>query len=136
MVMASDALSVLVIDPDPDTADSMATILEVCGLAVRSATSAADALAAVSECRPDVVVLELRLAGTDGCELARRFARFEKPPLLIAHTVLGDPDDFERSAAAGVHLHLVKPADSTVILRALRRFAETTAPGADSPPPG
>ena len=64
-----ESLSVLVVDAYRDAADSLTELLRLHGHGVQTAYHPAAALAADP---PDVVILELRLPGTDGWELVRR----------------------------------------------------------------
>lgn len=115
-------LSVLVVDGNRDSGDSLAELLRLYGHRVRVAYDAGGALRADP---PDVVVLELRLPGTDGWELARRMQDREvvRPSLYIALTTCATGEDSDRSEAAGIDLHLVKPVEPAVLVGVLRRFA-------------
>ena len=50
--------------------------------------------------------------------------------MLVAVSGLGSPADRERTAAAGFHLHLVKPVDPAILVGVVTRFARS-APEAD-----
>lgn len=60
-----------------------------------------------------MALLDIGLPVMDGYELARRLAAH--PQLtgvrLVAVTGYGQPEDRERTRAAGFHAHLVKPVD-------------------------
>src|SRR4051794_6787387 len=98
-------LSLLVVDDDADTADSLADLLILHGHDARSATSGADALQLAADEPPDAVVLDLQMPGMDGWDLARRLSAAAKPPLLIAVSGCGAEADRCRSIRAGIHLH-------------------------------
>jgi CheY-like chemotaxis protein len=103
---------ILVVDDNRDAASSMSILLKVLGADVRVAFSGPDALAAVSEYQPSVVLLDIGMPGMDGYEVARRIR--EQPNLqgvtLIALTGWGQEEDRRRTQAAGFDYHLVKPA--------------------------
>ena len=67
----SRSLGVVVVDDDPDACAPLALILDGEGHRVTVASSAADALLAVEQTTPDVVLLDLRLPDGDGLSLAR-----------------------------------------------------------------
>jgi CheY-like chemotaxis protein len=48
-----------------------------------------------------------------------RAARPNNPPVIVAVTGWGKPEDRARSREAGFDLHLVKPVNETDLLRAL-----------------
>jgi CheY-like chemotaxis protein len=62
----------------------------------------------------------------DGLEVARRIAERPdgKAPLLVAVTGRDQQDDRRRSELAGIHLHLVKPADPDLLRDLLARFRD------------
>ncbi|HEV7278738.1 MAG TPA: PAS domain S-box protein [Pirellulaceae bacterium] len=102
---------VLVVDDNPDAARMLAMTLRSEGHEVETALCGFRALEAVHLFRPDVVLLDIALPGLDGFEVARRLR--EQPTTrnipLIAVTGYGQPEDRERSRAAGFEFHLVKP---------------------------
>lgn len=60
--------NVLIVDADPVLRNASAQALDAAGFGVRLAASAQGAVAACEDQRPDVVVLELQLAGHSGVE--------------------------------------------------------------------
>jgi two-component system OmpR family response regulator len=125
-------LSVLVVDDVEDTANSLATLLALKGYASRPAVSAQEALLAAAADQPDVVILDLKMPGMDGWELARRLRdqATGKQPLLVAVSGCWTEEDRLRSADAGIDLHLVKPVEPAVLVGLLKRFTRTLAPSA------
>ncbi len=123
-------LSVLVVDDDPDTADSLTDLITLYGFGARSALSGGDALQLAAADPPDVVFLDLWMPGMDGWELARQLTNVAKPPILVAITGCETEDDRRRSNLAGIDLHLVKPLEPAVLVGMLKRFARALTPGA------
>ena len=119
------ALSVLIADPHADAAESLACLLRLFGHAVAVAATGPDALAAAALGSPDVAVLELRLPGLDGWEVARRLRAVGSPPACVAVTTCGRPGERRRSAAAGIALHLLKGAEPDDLTGYLTRYART-----------
>jgi CheY-like chemotaxis protein len=136
-------LRVLVVDDHPDSADSLAAVLELVGCPVRACYDGRSALAVAAEFEPHVCLLDLMMPEMDGLELARHLkARAgSRPLLLIATTALGEWDMRTRTALAGFHHHLTKPIDIPTLVDAITRLGEIigrkpTNPGAlDTPPP-
>jgi two-component system OmpR family response regulator len=121
-------LSVLVVDDLMDAAVSLATLLGLCGFYARPVCSGEDARRAAEESPPDAVVLDLKLPGMDGWELAWRLQKRVAPrgmrPFLVGVTGCGAEADRRESAAAGIDLHLLKPVEPAVLVGVLKRFAE------------
>jgi len=60
---------VLVVDDESDSRVLVRQILEDCGASVRAAASADDALSSMENEKPEVVVSDLAMPGTDGYQL-------------------------------------------------------------------
>jgi PAS domain S-box-containing protein len=120
------ALHVLVVDDNVDSADSLATLLRMSGHRVRQAYSGPAALEAVAQHRPNVVLLDIGLPDIDGYEVARRLR--QRPELadvrLVAVTGYGQDNDLQRSREAGFAAHLVKPVDLRRLQEILTALAE------------
>jgi CheY-like chemotaxis protein len=106
-------LRILVVEDHADTALTTAVLLRLYGHEVAVAPDGPAALAAAQACWPDVVLLDIGLPRMDGYAVARWFQdqADRKPPLLIAVTGYGQPEDRRRSQEAGIHEHLLKPVD-------------------------
>ena len=66
------AVQVLLVDDEPDARKTYHDILSSAGYDVRDASSGEEALEALGGFRPDVILLDIRLPGMSGIELARR----------------------------------------------------------------
>jgi PAS domain S-box-containing protein len=111
----------LVVDDNPDAADSLRILLELLGANVAAVHDGAAALAALDTHKPEVVLLDIGMPGMDGYELARRIrSRADAPDvMLIALTGWGQEEDRRRSKEAGIDHHLVKPVDIAALERLL-----------------
>jgi CheY-like chemotaxis protein len=99
---------ILVVDRDRDAADAMAALLERQGHEAFVVHDGSAILEAARGFGPEIVLLDLGLAGVDGHEVARRL-RAEptlRAVLLVAVTGHGQPID---APAAGFDRHLERP---------------------------
>lgn len=118
---------VLIVDDQPETAESLAELVRLWGHTVTIATDGPSALAAVAGDAPDVVVLDIGLPGMDGYEVARRLrARPGGERLvLLALTGHGTDEHLREADAAGFDHHVLKPIDferlETLLVKPARR---------------
>ncbi len=121
------ARSVLIVDNNQDTADTLALLLRHVGHEVRTAYDGPAALDLARARPPEVVLLDIGMPGMDGLEVARRLRQDLglKQALLVALTGYGQEEDRRRSREAGFNAHLVKPADMRALERLLARPACT-----------
>jgi len=75
------------------------------------ANDSVEALALARSFRPDVVLMDLNLAGTNGHEACRQMRQMPglEHCIFIAQTGWDHPAQIERSREAGFHDHWVKP---------------------------
>ncbi len=120
----SNRLNVLVVEDDEDAATIEALLLATENHVVRIASNGPAALRDVEDAKPDVVLLDLTLPGCDGFEVAKRIRQLNlsKQPWLVAVTGRCEEEDFRRSHAAGIDVHLVKPVAPETLCILLRGF--------------
>jgi PAS domain S-box-containing protein len=117
------ARRVVVIEDNDDARESLRALLESLGHRVVDAADGGRGVALALEQRPDVVLVDLGLPILDGCEVARALRETPegKRMRLIAVTGYGQPEDRERSRAAGFDAHLVKPVTVEALSSVLHR---------------
>jgi len=117
-------LRVLLAEGDAGNAEFMTVLLEADGHQVQVARNGLSALRLAQAHPPDVVLLEIRLPGMDGWEVARRLQGQPagKKPFCVAITSNGTEADQHRSGEAGIDLHLLKPVDTRYLRTILRRL--------------
>ncbi|HEX8139829.1 MAG TPA: ATP-binding protein [Pyrinomonadaceae bacterium] len=110
-----EGIKVLVVDNEADARDMVRQALEQCGAEVSTASSTAEALAALEESRPDVLVSDIGMPGDDGYDLIRRVRAMEegRGPALpaVALTAYAGEEDRRQALSAGFHEHLAKPVE-------------------------
>lgn len=99
----------MIVDDEPDAAESLRQLLRIYGHEVCIAATAAEALEHAHGFRPDIALLDIGLPGMDGYELARLLRERSPDSVLVA--VTGYQRDTERLASAGFDHYLVKPID-------------------------
>src|SRR6267143_463260 len=108
------ALRVLVVDDNIDAAGSMVLLLGLDGHQARQALDGASALRSAQDELPDVVLVDLGLAGADRCEVARRMRVIDGGDKVLFIAVSGPNLDRRVHCnvwAAGIYIALKKPVD-------------------------
>ena len=106
-------MGVLVIDDSEDTTEMLRQLLEINGAKVRTASSGAEALEALSQHEFDVIISDVSMPEMDGFEFLRQLRKrpqYQDLPVL-ALTGFGRPEDIERAKTAGFFSHITKPFD-------------------------
>jgi CheY-like chemotaxis protein len=108
-------LRVLVVDDEPDTRGLLRKVLEGCGSEVTTAGSAAEALAAFAESKPDVLISDIGMPEEDGYELIGKVRASERGTAdripAIALTAYARVEDRVRALNAGFQVHVPKPIE-------------------------
>lgn len=110
--------TVLVVDDDPSLLAMLGMALQVEGFEVRRAITGQQALAAITESRPDVVILDVMMPGLDGREVTRRLR--EQPatadlPIVICSALSRDDDQW-KAWSAGANSFVAKPFDIAALV--------------------
>jgi CheY-like chemotaxis protein len=118
---AAHALTVLLVDDNRDSADSLATLLQLHGHTTRVAYDGLLALDAAEAFQPDTILLDIGLPNLSGYEVARliRARAWGQRVKLIALTGWGQKEARVESEEAGFDAHLVKPVDLEELLSVL-----------------
>jgi CheY-like chemotaxis protein len=107
-------VTVLVVDDEPDARQLVRRVLADAGASVSAVGSAAEALEALEQSRPDVLVCDIGLPGQDGYELIRRVRMLGQGGArvqAVALTAFARLEDRTQAMLAGFQMHLAKPVD-------------------------
>jgi signal transduction histidine kinase/CheY-like chemotaxis protein len=119
--------TVLIVDDEPDNREVITSIVQdVLGHTVLTATNGREALTQ-AERRPDLVLLDLRMPGMSGFEVARTLKQrtaTDRIP-IIAITALDDEDDRREAADAGCIGCVTKPFSEEALASAVTTVLHT-----------
>jgi response regulator RpfG family c-di-GMP phosphodiesterase len=116
-------LRILLVDDEPALRELLRVTFEDAHLAVEEAASALEAEAAIGRRPPDLVVLDLRMPGTDGAELCRRLRAGERTRALPVVLLTGaDGDDLRRARRCGADAVVRKPFSPLELLALVERI--------------
>jgi CheY-like chemotaxis protein len=118
---------VLVVDDEVDARDALVGLLERYGAAVRSADSVVEAMVALRQSLPDVLVSDLGMPGADGYELIRQLrllpadAGGQLPALAVS--AYATDEHRKRVMKTGFQCHLAKPVAAAELVITVARLA-------------
>jgi CheY-like chemotaxis protein len=105
---------VLVVDDDADARQLTRRVLSDTGAETKEVASVTEALAAVDEYKPQVLVSDLGMPAQDGFDLIRqvrsRGLTYHELP-AVALTAFARTEDRRKALLAGYQVHLAKPVD-------------------------
>ena len=121
-------IRVLVVEDEPDAAEFVTNLLESHGADVVNAASAREALEAVVDARPDILISDIGLPEMDGYELMEKIRKMDVAHgggiPAVALTAFARSEDRTRALRAGYQTHLAKPIESTELVATVASFAE------------
>jgi PAS domain S-box-containing protein len=113
------ALTVLVVDDNPDAASTLQALIEINGHRCVTERDGVNGIARARELLPDVVLLDIGMPGMNGYEVARALrAQPElEGVLLVAVTGYASDEDRQEAFESGFDLHLCKPVTYEQLVR-------------------
>ena len=114
----------MLVDDDAVGREALQMALSLCGIEVHSAASAAEALEMLGKVHPHMLIADIGMADETGLDLIRKIRAL--PPHqggripAIAFTAHALAQDREKVLAAGYQLHIAKPAEPEVLMRAMQ----------------
>lgn len=118
--MAGKARSVLVVDDDVELLGMVQILLEEAGYRVITAIDGQDGLEKVAQEMPAVILLDMKMPGTDGWQFAREFrARHDRQAPIVVLTAAEDAR--KRTEEIGADDYLGKPFEIDDLVRIVER---------------
>ncbi|MBL8056767.1 MAG: response regulator [Anaerolineales bacterium] len=122
--MADRSARILYVEDNPDNRLLVRRVLEAAGYVVLEAPDAPSGLAQALTARPDLILVDINLPGTDGYALT---ARLKAAPGLeqirvVALTANVMKGDRERTLAAGCDGYIQKPIDVDALPGQIARY--------------
>ncbi len=110
--------TILVVDDNPQNLELLQAYLEDLGCKVISAVDGVEAMQAVADHSPDLILLDIMMPRMSGFEVCRRLKEdqttAEIPVVMV--TALNELGDIERAVAAGTDDFLSKPINKLELL--------------------
>ena len=125
-------MRVLVVEDEPGLRSYLLPLLEREGFTAESAATGAQALAAVADRRPDLVLLDVGLPDLSGLDVCREIRRLPGYLPVVMLTGLDSRDDELRGFQVQADDYITKPVQPDTLLariRAVLRLAQVAADG-------
>ncbi len=110
--------TIMVVDDNPQNLELLQAYLEDLGCKVISAVDGVEAMQAVAQHNPDLILLDIMMPRMSGFEVCRRLkedqATADIPVVMV--TALNELGDIERAVAAGTDDFLSKPINKLELL--------------------
>ena len=113
---------VLVIDDEPDNFDVLETLLHDQNYQMHYCSNGLDALLSLDNIKPDIILLDVMMAGIDGIEFCyriREIPKWEALPIIMV-TALSSKEDLAKCLTAGANDFITKPVNSVELKARVR----------------
>ncbi|MEG4272168.1 MULTISPECIES: PAS domain S-box protein [unclassified Microcoleus] len=126
-------MRILVVDDEPDMRELISFLLEDAGAEVLSVAVPQEAIAALSNFQPDVLLSDIGMPGMDGYMLLRQVRSLEpeRGGLIPAIALTAYAGEFDRQQAlqAGFHRHLAKPIEPDQLIKTIAALLSKNSHG-------
>jgi len=117
----------LVVEDEADAREGLGALLEMYGAQVTLAASAGEALAAIAQAVPDVLVSDIGMPGEDGYDLIRKVRQLPAQSggrlRALALTAYNEEEDRLKATAAGFEEHVAKPVAPAALVMKIAQLA-------------
>jgi CheY-like chemotaxis protein len=105
---------ILIVDDNPVNLKLTSSVLEFAGCQIREAQDASQALAAIEQTPPDIILMDLALPGMDGLTLTRQLKADPNTRhiCIVALTASAMKGDDAKARSAGCDGYITKPIDT------------------------
>jgi two-component system response regulator AtoC len=110
----------LIIDGSSESRDALARVVKDLGYPILSAAGGPEGLAILSSLRPQLVLLDLDLSGSDTLDLLQQIRLESTDVVIIGLSIVQDPSFVVRAMRAGATDFVGKPTSPTAIQTAIR----------------
>jgi DNA-binding NarL/FixJ family response regulator len=120
---------VLIADEDAESRDDLARVLEAAGYDIIQVASGEEALEAVREKKPSIVLLEIPLGGLSGYEVCRALREQEREtPIVFVSGARTESYDRVAGLLVGADDYIVKPYAPDELLTRVRHLVRRSPP--------
>lgn len=115
---------VLVVDDEPDIVDLIKMSLNLANFNVTTASNGPEALKALENQKPDLILLDImmpQMTGFEVCQKIRANESWKSIPVIML-TAKGQKEDAEKGLETGADDYIIKPFDPNELAEQVRSF--------------
>ena len=127
-------ISISIVDDEKELRESITTFVDGSPgfRCLSSYSNAVDALAALPKDKPDVVLMDINMAGMDGIECVERLKTIAPEMQIVMLTVYEDTDKIFNALSAGASGYLLKRSSPAKLLEAIKEVQAGGSPMSSS----
>ena len=116
-------MKILVVDDDLPSAHLLSVMVKRYGTQIINAGTGMEAIA-ICKTIPDIdmVLMDIKMPGTDGYEATRQIRQFNKHVVIIAQTAYAPAGEREKALEAGCNDYISKPILKTNLDRLIKKY--------------
>jgi DNA-binding response OmpR family regulator len=118
---------ILLAEDTTNLAENMIELLTYFGFEVKVASNGHEALKALNEYRPDLIITDVFMPVMNGLELTshvrKKFSPEDLPIIILS--AKGTPEDVAAGLNAGANVYLKKPCSVEVLIESVERLLNT-----------
>ena len=122
--MSQNGVKILLVDDEGGILDALKILFRGQGYEVRVASSGREAMVALEEDRPDLVLTDIRMPGSSGLEVLARARQVDPELPVILMTAQASLQSAMRAVNEGAYYYLQKPFANDELLAICRRAVE------------
>ena len=126
---------ILIVDDEPNIVISIDFLMRQAGYKVSAVHSGEDAMEAIAQETPDLVVLDIMLPGVDGfevCQWIREHSEWDHVKILML-TAKGRDVEIAKGFSLGADAYITKPFSTLHFVDEVKRLLAETPPPPDAP---
>lgn len=117
---------ILIIDDEPQIVRALELLMQREGFDVRSASDGVEALSAIEDVAPDLILLDLMMPRMDGFELCQKIRSNPawKNMIIVILTAKGRDIEREKGMALGADHYVTKPFSTREVVQLIKSVLE------------
>lgn len=114
---------ILIVDDDEAIVDAISMVLDMEGYDIASTTKGNEIFEMIAKHRPDLILLDMLISGTDGRELCKTLKRNKETKEIPVVMISAHPSAKKTILECGANDFLPKPFETSELIKVVKQFA-------------